>query len=78
MKTLILEGFPNQLKMRGTDTSPVQQQKPSLCTQLQEKAFRQVKHLHRNLQANGTLTIVSPTSVRCIANLYFLERRFIW
>jgi hypothetical protein len=73
MKMLILQGFPNQLKMHGTDTSPVQKRKPSHCTQLQEKAFRQVKHLHRNLQANAI-----PTSVRSIANLYFLERRFIW
>ncbi|MBE9029568.1 hypothetical protein IQ266_07310 [filamentous cyanobacterium LEGE 11480] len=88
MKTLIQKGFPKQLKpiqlkqisykAQRTDTFPVQSGKPSQrtispSTQLQEKAFQQVKHLHQTAQANHV-----PTSVRTIANLYFLERRIFW
>jgi hypothetical protein len=71
MKTLTFLGYSeSNLKASRTESYPVPARgKPAV--QLQEKALRSVKHRHQTSTATAT-------SVRRIANLYFLERRFIW
>jgi hypothetical protein len=79
MKTLTFPGFSTaNLKARRTDSYPVparERRSPQrfdpAAVQLQEKAFRSVKHRHQTSKS-------SATSVRSIANLYFLERRLFW
>jgi hypothetical protein len=79
MKTLTFPGFSNSnLKASRTESYPVparenrslrRSDQPEI--QLQEKALRSVKHRHQTSTATAT-------SVRRIANLYFLERRLFW
>jgi hypothetical protein len=71
MKTLTFLGYSeSNLKASRTESYPVPARgKPEI--QLQEKALRSVKRRHQTSKATAT-------SVRRIANLYFLERRFIW
>jgi hypothetical protein len=79
MKTLTFLGYSeSNLKASRTESYPVPAREnrshrrsgqPEI--QLQEKALRSVKHRHQTSNA-------SATSVRSIANLYFLERRLFW
>ncbi len=83
MKTLTFPGssaknLKGNLKASRTDSYPVPgrqtvslQRSGTAAVQLQEKALRSVKHRHQTSNA-------AATSVRNIANLYFLERRTFW
>ncbi len=79
MKPLTFPGSSQaNLKASRTDSYPVPGREKRLlrrsgqaAVQLQEKALRSVKHRHPTSNA-------AATSVRNIANLYFLERRLFW
>lgn len=79
MKTLTFPGYSeSNLKASRTDSYPVparekrsHRRSGQPTIQLQEQALRSVKHRHQTSKS-------SATSVRSIANLYFLERRLFW
>jgi hypothetical protein len=79
MKTLTFPGCSkSNLKASRTESYPVsarenrsQRRSGQPEIQLQEKAFRSVKHRDQT-------SSIHATSVRSIANLYFLERRMFW